>query len=152
MSTNIPITSTGLIPAITKDYLQQKDVLKPFYKYAPNIDSFGEAIKNKHFNAENRNVLLDALLNQYKNAGIDLGDSEATHLNTLSLKNTNTFTVTTGHQLALFTGPLYGITYFLLESSLAPRPEVFGIQLLLGTSKTEFPVQLHNPFSKRELP
>ena len=109
MSTNIPITSTGLIPAITKDYLEQKDVLKSFYKYAPNIDAFGEAIKNKHFSAENRNVLVDALLEQYKKAGIDLGANDVTCLNTLSLKNTNTFTVTTGHQLALFTGPLYFI-------------------------------------------
>ena len=48
-------------------------------------------------------------MNQYKNAGIDLAVNNATYSNTLSLKNANTFTVTTGHQLALFTGPLYFI-------------------------------------------
>jgi hypothetical protein len=109
MSTNIPITITGLIPAITKDYLEQKDVLKSFYKYAPTIDSFGEAIKNKHFTSENRNVLVEALLEQNKNAGIEFSESDSTFLNIQSLKNHNTFTVTTGHQLALFTGPLYFI-------------------------------------------
>jgi bacillithiol biosynthesis cysteine-adding enzyme BshC len=121
MSTNIPITSTGLIPAITKDYLEQKDVLKSFYKYAPNIDAFGEAIKNKHFSAENRNVLVDALLEQYKKAGIDLGANDVTCLNTLSLKNTNTFTVTTGHQLVLFTGPLYFIYKIATVINLAKQ-------------------------------
>lgn len=121
MLTNIPITSTGLIPAITKDYLEQKNVLKSFYKYAPNIDSFGEAIKNKHFSIENRNVLVEALLNQYKNAGIDLVNNEATYLNTLSLKNTNAFTVTTGHQLALFTGPLYFIYKIATVINLAKQ-------------------------------
>lgn len=121
MSTNIPITSTGLIPAITKDYLEQKNVLKSFYKYAPNIDSFGEAIKNKHFSEENRTVLVDALLNQYKNAGIELGENDATYLNTLSLKNTNAFTVTTGHQLALFTGPLYFIYKIATVINLAKQ-------------------------------
>jgi len=90
MSTNIPITSTGLIPAITKDYLEQNDVLKPFYKYAPNIDSFGEAIKNKYFSLENRTVLVDALLNQNKNLGIKFSASDLTFLNIQSLKNTNT--------------------------------------------------------------
>ena len=121
MSTNIPITSLGLIPAITKDYLEQKDVLKPFYKYAPNIDSFGEAIKNKHFSLVNRNILVDVLLEQYKKAGIDLRDNDATYLNTLSLKNTNTFTVTTGHQLALFTGPLYFIYKIATVINLAKQ-------------------------------
>jgi bacillithiol synthase len=109
MSTNIPMANTGLIPAITKDYLEQKAALKPFYKYAPSIDSFEEVIKNKRFTEESRNILVDALLKQYKNAEITLGENDGTYLNTLSLKNANTFTVTTGHQLALFTGPLYFI-------------------------------------------
>jgi len=121
MSTNIPITSTGLIPAITKDYLEQKDILKPFYKYAPNIDSFGEAIKNNCFSVESRTILVDALLNQYKNGGIDLGENDATYLNTLSIKNANTFTVTTGHQLALFTGPLYFIYKIATVINLAKQ-------------------------------
>lgn len=121
MSTNIPITSTGLILEITKDYLEQKDVLKSFYKYTPSIDSFGEAIKNKHFSEENRTVLVDALLNKYKNAGIELVENDATYLNTLSLKNTNAFTVTTGHQLALFTGPLYFIYKIATVINLAKQ-------------------------------
>lgn len=121
MSTNIPITSTGLIPEITKDYLEQKDVLKSFYMYTPIIDSFGEAIKNKHFSEENRTVLVDALLNKYKNAGIELVENDATYLNTLSLKNTNAFTVTTGHQLALFTGPLYFIYKIATVINLAKQ-------------------------------
>jgi bacillithiol biosynthesis cysteine-adding enzyme BshC len=109
MSTNIPIINTGLLPAITKDYLEQKEFLKPFYKYVPNINSFGEAIKNKHFEQNKRNILVDALLEQNKQAGFDLGGNDLTTTNIKSLLNEQTFTVTTGHQLALFTGPLYFI-------------------------------------------
>jgi hypothetical protein len=109
MSTNIPIINTGLLPAITKDYLEQKEFLKPFYKYVPNINSFGEAIKNKHFEQNKRTILVNALLEQNKQAGIELGENDLTTTNIKSLLNEQTFTVTTGHQLALFTGPLYFI-------------------------------------------
>ena len=50
-----------------------------------------------------RAMLVNSLKNQYSNIDI----SKATAQNIASLKQDNTFTVTTGHQLNLFTGPLY---------------------------------------------
>ncbi|MFM7327587.1 MAG: bacillithiol biosynthesis cysteine-adding enzyme BshC, partial [Bacteroidota bacterium] len=67
----------------------------------------GEQLKEKsaHFSAERRKILHDSLRSQYGSLGI----SPATERNLASLLSENTFTVTTGHQLNLFTGPLYFI-------------------------------------------
>jgi bacillithiol biosynthesis cysteine-adding enzyme BshC len=61
--------------------------------------------KNKNFPIGNREILVNALLNQYQKFEI----SEATSTNIELLKDSKTFTITTGHQLNLYTGPLYFI-------------------------------------------
>jgi bacillithiol biosynthesis cysteine-adding enzyme BshC len=63
------------------------------------------ALKKQQFSSENRKVLQNALQNQYKNTNT----SEAVKNNLNALAQSNTFTVTTGHQLCLMTGPLYFI-------------------------------------------
>ncbi|WP_370103802.1 bacillithiol biosynthesis cysteine-adding enzyme BshC, partial [Winogradskyella sp.] len=59
--------------------------------------------KSKNYNHQFRNVLVNALMKGYG----DLRLSSPTLTNIDLIKNENTFTVTTGHQLNLFTGPLY---------------------------------------------
>ncbi|NDB83608.1 MAG: bacillithiol biosynthesis BshC, partial [Alphaproteobacteria bacterium] len=73
----------------------------------PNIDSFADAIKNKSFSQDKRNLLSEVLLEQYKNSELELSKLSISQIE--SLKNENTYTVTTGHQLSIFTGPLYFI-------------------------------------------
>lgn len=63
------------------------------------------ALKKQHFSSENRKVLQTALQAQYKNVNI----SNAVQNNLNVLAQSNAFTVTTGHQLCLMTGPLYFI-------------------------------------------
>ena len=63
------------------------------------------ALKKQHFSSENRKVLVAALQAQYK--ALNTSDKVVQNLNALTLENT--FTVTTGHQLCLMTGPLYFI-------------------------------------------
>ncbi len=63
------------------------------------------ALKKQHFSSENRKVLVAALQAQYK--ALNTSDKVVQNLNALNLENT--FTVTTGHQLCLMTGPLYFI-------------------------------------------
>ncbi|MES2654120.1 MAG: bacillithiol biosynthesis cysteine-adding enzyme BshC [Bacteroidota bacterium] len=115
----ISLTQTGLLPPITVDYINQEEKLKSFYKYTPNIDSFGEAIKNKNYNNATRAVLVDVLLKQYAEAGIELNNETKAQIE--KIKNNNTFTVTTGHQLALFTGPLYFIYKIVTIINLAEQ-------------------------------
>lgn len=88
------------------DYIQQLPALKRFYHRFPDIRNFNDQILEKSsFSVDNRKVLVNALQEQYKALTI----TEAVKQNIASLSNKNTFTVTTGHQLNIATGPLYFI-------------------------------------------
>ncbi|MEO9854066.1 MAG: bacillithiol biosynthesis cysteine-adding enzyme BshC [Reichenbachiella sp.] len=87
------------------DYLDNKDELKPFYGLRPEVECFEEQISKKKYADENRKVLCQVLKDQYKS----LDKSSAVNMNFEQLENSNTYTITTGHQLNIFTGPLYFI-------------------------------------------
>jgi bacillithiol biosynthesis cysteine-adding enzyme BshC len=101
----ITFQNSGYFSKLMVDYLNQAEKLKPLYQHFPTLANFKLQIdaKKQHFSTEKRRVLHDALVEQYK--GIDL--SAATKQNIALLREENTFTITTGHQLNLFTGPLY---------------------------------------------
>lgn len=87
------------------DYIQQTNSLRPFYSRFPTPENFGDQIKDKSdsFSQKQRDILYHTLQQQYQ--GLTL--SEPVKNNLTLLKKTTTFTVTTGHQLNVFTGPLY---------------------------------------------
>lgn len=101
----IPFKKTGYFSNLICDYLDQKESLQPFYKRFPNLDEFKDQLleKQANFPMEKRVVLHGAMKKQYSNSDI----SRSTELHIELLKNNSTFTVVTGHQLNLFTGPLY---------------------------------------------
>ena len=101
----ISFQSSGYFTPLIVDYLNQKDTLKPLYHRFPTIDNFKEQMDEKrgNYSPEFRTVLVEALEKQYKN----INTSAYTRQNIRLLSETETFTVTTGHQLNLFTGPLY---------------------------------------------
>ncbi len=89
------------------DYIEENDALKNFYGRFPKIENFKDQIseKAKAFPQHNREVLVNTLQQQYKNYTL----TDAVKNNIASLADAKTFTVTTGHQLNIFTGPLYFI-------------------------------------------
>ncbi|NER12246.1 bacillithiol biosynthesis cysteine-adding enzyme BshC [Leptobacterium flavescens] len=101
----ISFRETGYFSSLICDYLEQKEEIQPFYHRFPSLENLKEQIEEKRasFSGENRKVLVEALNKQYRKTEI----SEATEANISALNDQNTFTVTTGHQLNLFTGPLY---------------------------------------------
>lgn len=103
--TKIPYQDTGFYSKLIVDYLRQKNNLKPFYHRFPSLNEFESQIaeKKSNYNHSHRKLLVDVLKRQYK----DVAVSEATAANIENLLDKDTFTVTTGHQLNLFTGPLY---------------------------------------------
>jgi bacillithiol synthase len=103
--TEIPYQETGYFSKLMSDYLEKKEELKPFYNRYCDIDSFEDIIKERKQFPIDRTVLVEALTQQYE----DVEFSEITKVNIQNLKNENCFAVTTGHQLNLFTGPLYFI-------------------------------------------
>ncbi|MDP3352397.1 MAG: bacillithiol biosynthesis cysteine-adding enzyme BshC [Flavobacteriaceae bacterium] len=114
--TSLPLVETGLLSNLINDYLNQNQEVKDFYAHFPNIEEFKNQInKKKNFNQDKRDVLVSVLQSQNKILNL----SDKTKFNILQLKKTNTFTVTTGHQLNLFTGPLYVIYKLLTTINLA---------------------------------
>tara|TARA_B110000046_G_scaffold134272_1_gene140581 strand:- start:15453 stop:17045 length:1593 start_codon:yes stop_codon:yes gene_type:complete len=100
----ISFEDSGYFSKIILDYLAEHSDLDDFYSLYPSFDNFEHAIVNKNFAREYRSILVDSLKAQYKRDGVKLP-----MVNLNNLEADNTYTVTTGHQLCLFTGPLYFI-------------------------------------------
>src|SRR5687767_13962084 len=102
----IALADTHAFSPFFLDYIEQKESLNPYYNRYPSLENFAGQIAEKSlFPADNREVLATALQNQYDGFEHSARVTE----NILLLKNKKTFTVTTGHQLNIFTGPLYFI-------------------------------------------
>ena len=103
----IPFKETGYFSEFITDYLAQKPELRCLYHRFPVATNFPAQVKEKQasYSAENRNTLFEAITQQYKRLAV----SRKTYHNIELLQQDNTFTITTGHQLSLFTGPLYFI-------------------------------------------
>ncbi len=101
----ISYQKSGYFSPLMNDYLDQNPKLQSLYNRFPTLENFEAQIAEKqaNFNHNNRASLVSVLQKQY--AGIEI--SHLTEQNIESLKVNNTFTVTTGHQLNLFSGPLY---------------------------------------------
>ena len=104
---HISFQDTGRFSGLIYDYLSENKTLKPFYGVFPTLSNFKTQIttKSKSYSAAHRNVLVETLRKQYEE--IELSKSVRENLDLLSQENT--FTITTGHQLCLMTGPLYFI-------------------------------------------
>ena len=101
----ISFQNSGYFTDLIIDYLNQKPNLQSLYNRFPILENFESQIEEKqaNFNDSHRKILVTVLKQQYNNIFI----SDLTKENIELLLNSNTFTVTTGHQLNLFTGPLY---------------------------------------------
>jgi len=104
-TTSIPFAKTGYFSKTICDYLEQKTFIQDFYTNFPDLKGFEIQIKSRiKFNDTlDRKTLVQTLRSQYQKLDTSLKTQE----NIESLLSENTFTVTTGHQLNLFTGPLY---------------------------------------------
>ena len=99
---------TGSFSSLLTDYLVEKPELAPFYHRFPALENFAAQIEEKKttYTPEARKRLVAALRDQY---GLAPGPEPAIEASLLLLGEPTTFTVTTGHQLNLLTGPLYFI-------------------------------------------
>jgi bacillithiol biosynthesis cysteine-adding enzyme BshC len=109
----IALSETKQFSKLINDYIAGDDALRKFYTYEPKIESFREAMDDVSKATINRKLLVDVLKSQYSKSNI----KQIPNIELLLDKNT--FTVCTGHQLCLFTGPLYFIYKIISTISLA---------------------------------
>ncbi|MGB0176503.1 MAG: bacillithiol biosynthesis cysteine-adding enzyme BshC [Owenweeksia sp.] len=104
----ISYRDTGYFSDLICDYLDQKPELAHLYHRFPAVENFREQIEERSgFPPELRKTLSTRLKAQYKNLQPPEADDQKVLQNLGLLEDAQTFTITTGHQLNLFTGPLY---------------------------------------------
>lgn len=99
----IPYRKINFLSPLVQDYLSESAELSSFYGRYSTIDNFHNQMEEKSQFPIDRKTLVNVLKKQ--NQAIDISD--LTQSNIESLESTDTFTITTGHQLCIFTGPLY---------------------------------------------
>lgn len=98
--------STHRFSRLFADYLHGAESLRPFYELPLSESSFEQAMqKRSSFPQEHRLLLQQVFQEQYQGLPV----AAAVQQNIDLLQNSYTFTVTTGQQLCLFSGPLYVI-------------------------------------------
>ena len=113
----IPYDQTNFFSKFILDYLSGAESLTPFYNRAPKLSSFKAQILEKQKQPVNRKVLVEELSQQYSL----INTTDSVTRNIQSLLQENTFTVATGHQLCLFTGPLYFIYKIITTINLSEQ-------------------------------
>ncbi|MDI1256236.1 MAG: bacillithiol biosynthesis cysteine-adding enzyme BshC [Flavobacterium sp.] len=101
----ISYQDSGYFSPLMNDYLNRKPELEKLYNRFPTLENFGAQIAEKQSNFDHfkREKLVAVLNQQYS----EIVASKPTQQNIEALSDQKTFTITTGHQLNLFTGPLY---------------------------------------------
>jgi len=115
-SSCISYKDTGFFSQTVIDYLEDKAELRPFYNQRPDIEGFKKIIANRKVTAD-RKVLAEILDKQYSQ--LTTHNSQLVQDNISLLKLENTYTITTGHQLNIFAGPLYFIYKIVTAIKLA---------------------------------
>jgi len=111
----ISIKVTELFSNLFNDYISKAEKLQPFYNNHFSKNDFSAYLEKNEFQYLDRTVLVKALRKQA---------DFVSNTNLLSKKNIDllelpqTYSVTTGHQLCLFTGPLYFIYKIISALSL----------------------------------
>lgn len=111
----IEFEETKRFSSIFIDYLRNKKELQKHFTYRPTIESFEQAISKRNFDDGKRAILVKTLKGQYK--GISTHTSVSQNIESLHEKNT--FTITTGHQLNIFTGPLFFVYKIVAAINMA---------------------------------
>lgn len=118
----ISYQDSGYFTSIINDYLNQKPTLERFYNRFPTLENFEKQIAEKrgNYNPAHRKILVDRLEQQYGS----FATFKATQANIAALGRENTFTITTGHQLNLFTGPLYFLYKIISTINLSAQLKI----------------------------
>ncbi len=97
------------------DYIKKKPALSNHYNQYPEIEHFAKIIAERNFDDSLRPSIVTELSNQYEGCAISRPVKE----NIEALSSNNTFTITTGHQLNILTGPMFFVYKIIAAINLA---------------------------------
>ena len=123
ITAHIPYQEIRFFSKLITDYLGEEEKVRSFYTNFPELFQFRKQIDEKefYFSADTRAVLVKSLKAQY--AEVKTSPKVLRNIELLAKKNT--FTITTGHQLSLFTGHLYFIFKIISVINTAKRLSEF---------------------------
>lgn len=115
----IEYRNTNSFSKLLVNYTGNGEEFRKLINNFPDINSFENQInlKSKNYNNKFRKVLIDVISNNYNDEY--LSNIQKDNISKLRLKNT--FTVTTGHQLNLLTGPIYFIYKIITVINLCEK-------------------------------
>ncbi len=113
---SIELQQSGVLNKLVSDYLKRDPFLTPFYSHFPDKQGYQDLLHSKPYKEFPRQELSAILKRQS-----ELTDncSEKSSSNIQRLGKEASYTVTTGHQLCLFTGPLYFLYKIISAINLA---------------------------------
>jgi bacillithiol synthase len=110
--------NSGAFSSLFLKYIKGDAVLKPLYQYEMSHAGILQFTDKQKYQDLNREGLVSELLKQNQDS---LYFSNTQKINIEALNSKNTYTITTGHQLCLFTGPLYFIYKIITIINLAEK-------------------------------
>lgn len=111
---------------IKADYLAGTPALSPFYQYSPITPDFHQIARDKSSDKVDRELLASVIREQY--AGLEIGEAVENSLEKLA--QPDSFTITTGHQLVLFGGPMFTTYKVLTVIKLARQLQEKGLNVV----------------------
>lgn len=115
--TNLPYQTTNRYSKLLIDYVNEDKKLNPFVNHFSALSNFKKQITEKKNHTIDRGVLVKVLKEQNFNFPLSVASNSNINL----LQSEETFTVTTGHQLCLLTGPLYFIYKIVSTINIAEQ-------------------------------
>lgn len=103
---SLPLKETGLFQGLFNDYISEQPSIRSLYGFHINREAYQSFLDTNPYESLDRNTLVKSLETQ---AATVTNTSDLSLQNIRKLNDATAYTVTTGHQLCLFTGPLYFI-------------------------------------------
>ena len=103
----IDFNDLNIFSDLIKDYKSKKKEISQFISSFPTKEAIIKQIRKKKLSKEIRLDLVKSLKKQYKKTEFINSDFKKINYNIDSLISENTFTITAGHQLNLFSNPLF---------------------------------------------
>jgi bacillithiol biosynthesis cysteine-adding enzyme BshC len=114
----LPFVGTGIQSKLIVDYLSGFEEVTELVPFSGDFHGIGDALEEREHTHVNREALAHVLREQYAK----VADAHPAALNHIeALAQDQTYTVTTGHQLVLFGGPLYFVYKILHVVALTQR-------------------------------